>query len=155
MVRKFAVSLRKSAREAEEDGAVNVMAELSPRLAATGGAGAARRHPRRAQAEGRDEVSDPLLRLPPIPERDCDQCGQPTKGVTWWMEHLGCSRCAGDDPPPRAFERQERLQLLTDALDFIALVAGTTCTQGPTATHPDYCLKCRADALMRRAGRAR
>lgn len=120
MVRKFAVSLRKSAREAEEDGAVNVMAELSPRLAATGGAGAARRHPRRAQAEGRDEVSDPLLRLPPIPERDCDQCGQPTKGVTWWMEHLGCSRCAGDDPPPRAFERQERLQLLTDALDFIA-----------------------------------
>lgn len=34
MVRKFALSLRKSAREAEEDGAVNVMAELSPRLAA-------------------------------------------------------------------------------------------------------------------------
>jgi len=47
------------------------------------------------------------------------------------------------------------LTLMDDALDFIALVAGTTCTQGPTATHPDYCLKCRADALMRRAGRAR
>lgn len=57
MVRKFAVSLRKSAREAEEDGAVNVMAELSPRLAATGGAGAARRHPRRAQAASRITLS--------------------------------------------------------------------------------------------------
>lgn len=34
MVRKFALSLRKSAREAEEDGAVNVLTELSPRLAA-------------------------------------------------------------------------------------------------------------------------
>ena len=64
------------------------------------------------------------------------------------MSHCDCEACA-------EIRRDGREQLLTDALDFIALVAGTTCTQGPTATHPDYCLKCRADALMRRAGRAR
>jgi len=76
-----------------------------------------------------------------------------------YCQYCGSSSCSGGCVTTGGFARppmsDAREQLLTDALDFIALVAGTTCTQGPTATHPDYCLKCRADALMRRAGRAR